>query len=44
MKFDDGGAYLQRTPQFAERTDEVLRELAVDDDRLIELMIAGAVT
>jgi crotonobetainyl-CoA:carnitine CoA-transferase CaiB-like acyl-CoA transferase len=37
VKFDDA-------PQFAEHTDDVLRELGVDDERLIELKIAGAVT
>jgi crotonobetainyl-CoA:carnitine CoA-transferase CaiB-like acyl-CoA transferase len=44
VKFDDDPAELQRAPQFAEHTDDVLRELGVDDDRLIELKIAGAIT
>jgi crotonobetainyl-CoA:carnitine CoA-transferase CaiB-like acyl-CoA transferase len=44
VKFDDGPAGLTRAPQFAEHTDEVIRELGVDDDRLIELKIAGAIT
>ena len=35
---------MTRAPQFAEHTDEVVRELGVDDDRLIELKIAGAIT
>jgi crotonobetainyl-CoA:carnitine CoA-transferase CaiB-like acyl-CoA transferase len=44
VKFDDGPVELGRAPQFAEHTDDVLRELGVDDDRLIELKIAGAIT
>ncbi|MBJ7336355.1 CoA transferase [Mycolicibacterium sp.] len=44
VKFDDDPAELGRAPQFAEHTDDVLRELGVDDDRLIELKIAGAIT
>lgn len=44
VKFDDDPAALARAPQFAEHTDDVLRELGIDDDRLIELKIAGAIT
>jgi crotonobetainyl-CoA:carnitine CoA-transferase CaiB-like acyl-CoA transferase len=44
VKFDDDPAALERAPQFAEHTDDVLRELGVDDDQLIELKIAGAIT
>jgi crotonobetainyl-CoA:carnitine CoA-transferase CaiB-like acyl-CoA transferase len=44
VKFDDDPANLTRAPQFAEHTDGVLRELGIDDDRLIELKIAGAIT
>ena len=44
VKFDDDSPHLTRAPQFAEHTDEVIRELGVDDDRLIELKIAGAIT
>jgi crotonobetainyl-CoA:carnitine CoA-transferase CaiB-like acyl-CoA transferase len=44
VKFDDDPAELERAPQFAEHTDEVLRELGIHDDRLIELKIAGAIT
>jgi crotonobetainyl-CoA:carnitine CoA-transferase CaiB-like acyl-CoA transferase len=44
VKFDDDRASLARAPQFAEHTDGVLRELGIDDDRLIELKIAGAIT
>lgn len=44
VKFDDEPAELHRAPQFAEHTDDVLRELGVEDERLIELKIAGAIT
>ena len=44
VRFDDDRANLARAPQFAEHTDGVLRELGIDDDRLIELKIAGAIT
>lgn len=44
VKFDDGALSLARAPQFAEHTDEVLRELGFDDEGLIELKIAGAIT
>lgn len=42
--FDGSPADLERAPQFAEHTDDVLRELGADDDHLIELKIAGAIT
>jgi crotonobetainyl-CoA:carnitine CoA-transferase CaiB-like acyl-CoA transferase len=35
---------MTRAPQFAEHTDEILREIGLSDDELIELKIAGAVT
>lgn len=35
---------MSRAPQFAEHTDEVLRELGVDDTELIDLKVAGAIT
>jgi crotonobetainyl-CoA:carnitine CoA-transferase CaiB-like acyl-CoA transferase len=44
VKFDDDPAALGRGPQFAEHTDDVLRDLGLDDERLIELKIAGAIT
>lgn len=44
VQFDETPQQLTRAPQFAEHTDEVLRELGVDDDRLIELKIAGVIT
>jgi crotonobetainyl-CoA:carnitine CoA-transferase CaiB-like acyl-CoA transferase len=44
VQFDETPAELRRGPQFAEHTDEVLRELGLTDEKLIELKIAGAVT
>ncbi|MGZ8749024.1 MAG: CoA transferase, partial [Mycobacterium sp.] len=44
VKFDEAASGLTRAPLFAEHTDEVIRELGVDDDRLVELKIAGAIT
>jgi crotonobetainyl-CoA:carnitine CoA-transferase CaiB-like acyl-CoA transferase len=44
VRFDEAAPELTRSPTFAEHTDEILRELGVDDDRMIELKLAGAVT
>lgn len=44
VAFQGSPVQMFRAPQFAEHTDEILRELGVDDERLIELKIAGAVT
>ncbi|BBZ14870.1 CaiB/BaiF CoA transferase family protein [Mycobacterium branderi] len=44
VKFDEAKPSLTRAPQFAEHTDDVLRELGIDDERLIELKLAGAIT
>jgi crotonobetainyl-CoA:carnitine CoA-transferase CaiB-like acyl-CoA transferase len=44
VKFDEAAAHLTRAPKFAEHTDEVLRELGIDDHDLIELKIEGAIT
>jgi crotonobetainyl-CoA:carnitine CoA-transferase CaiB-like acyl-CoA transferase len=44
VKFDEAAAHLKRAPMFAEHTDEVLRELGIDDHDLIELKIEGAIT
>jgi len=44
VQFDETPAQLTRAPLFAEHTDELLRELGYDDEQLIDLKIAGAVT
>jgi crotonobetainyl-CoA:carnitine CoA-transferase CaiB-like acyl-CoA transferase len=44
VQFDETPPDILRAPQFAEHTDEILRELGIDDEELIELKIAGAVT
>ena len=43
VQFDETPASITRAPQFAEHTDEILRELGRTDDELIELKLAGAV-
>ena len=44
VQFDNTPPDIRRAPQFAEHTDEILAELGLDEDRIIELKIAGAVT
>jgi crotonobetainyl-CoA:carnitine CoA-transferase CaiB-like acyl-CoA transferase len=44
VQFDHTPAQLTRAPLFAEHTDDLLRELGYDDEQLIDLKIAGAVT
>jgi crotonobetainyl-CoA:carnitine CoA-transferase CaiB-like acyl-CoA transferase len=44
VQFDESGVELTRAPQFAEHTDEILRELGRNDEQLIKLKIAGAVS
>ena len=44
VQFDEAPFDITRAPQFAEHTDEILRELGKSDDELIELKLAGAVT
>src|SRR5258708_9496485 len=44
VQFDEAPFDITRAPQFAEQTDEILRELGKSDDELIELKLAGAVT
>ncbi|MFW0786962.1 CoA transferase [Gordonia sp. CPCC 206044] len=44
VKFDNAAVQMSRAPGFAEHTDEVLHELGFDDEQLIALKIAGAIT
>jgi crotonobetainyl-CoA:carnitine CoA-transferase CaiB-like acyl-CoA transferase len=44
VQFNREAAQLARGPLFAEHTDEILRELGLDDEELLQLKIAGAVT
>jgi len=44
VQFDEAPAATRRAPQFAEHTDEILRELGKTDEELIALKIAGAIT
>jgi crotonobetainyl-CoA:carnitine CoA-transferase CaiB-like acyl-CoA transferase len=44
VQFDETPARLSRAPQFAEHTDDVVRELGFSDEDLIELKVAGAIT
>jgi crotonobetainyl-CoA:carnitine CoA-transferase CaiB-like acyl-CoA transferase len=44
VQFDQAPVSLTRAPQFAEHTDEILRELGRSDEELIDLKITGAVT
>ncbi len=44
VQFDETPPTLTRAPQFAEHTDEILRELGIGDDDVLQLKIDGAVT
>jgi crotonobetainyl-CoA:carnitine CoA-transferase CaiB-like acyl-CoA transferase len=44
VQFDETAPTITRAPQFAEHTDDILRELGKDEDAIIQLKIAGAVT
>lgn len=44
VQFDEIPPDLRRAPQFAEHTDDILRELGKSEDEIIELKIAGACT
>ena len=44
VQFDNTPPELDRAPQFAEHTDEILAELGYDAERILELRLADAVT
>ncbi|WP_416967990.1 CaiB/BaiF CoA transferase family protein [Streptomyces sp. 4F14] len=44
VQFDGSAPGLTRAPQFAEHTDDVLRELGLSDEELLSLKIDGAAT
>jgi crotonobetainyl-CoA:carnitine CoA-transferase CaiB-like acyl-CoA transferase len=44
VQFDESPPAPTRGPSFAEHTDEILRELGVEEERMLELKLAGAVT
>ena len=44
VQFDESPVQSRRAPQFAEHTDEVLRELGKSEDEIINLKIVGAAT
>jgi crotonobetainyl-CoA:carnitine CoA-transferase CaiB-like acyl-CoA transferase len=44
VQFDGTPPTLTRAPQFAEHTDDLLRDLGRTEDEIIELKIEGAVT
>jgi crotonobetainyl-CoA:carnitine CoA-transferase CaiB-like acyl-CoA transferase len=44
VQFDETPPELSRAPQFAEHTDDILRELGKTEDEIIQLKIDGACT
>ncbi|MET0628717.1 MAG: CoA transferase [Acidimicrobiia bacterium] len=44
VQFDNTPPEIRRAPQFAEHTDDILAELGLDDEQIIDLKVAGAVT
>jgi crotonobetainyl-CoA:carnitine CoA-transferase CaiB-like acyl-CoA transferase len=44
VQFDEQPPTLSRAPQFAEHTDDILREMGRSEDEIIQLKIDGAVT
>jgi crotonobetainyl-CoA:carnitine CoA-transferase CaiB-like acyl-CoA transferase len=44
VQFDEVPAELRRAPQFAEHTDEILREVGRSEEQILDLKIAGAAT
>jgi crotonobetainyl-CoA:carnitine CoA-transferase CaiB-like acyl-CoA transferase len=44
VQFDESPATLTRGPDFAEHTEEILKEIGRDDEQILNLRIAGAAT
>jgi crotonobetainyl-CoA:carnitine CoA-transferase CaiB-like acyl-CoA transferase len=44
VQFDESATVSRRAPQFAEHTDELVRELGRTDEQLMDLKIIGAIT
>jgi len=44
VQFDETPPTLARAPQFAEHTDEILRELGKSEDEIVQLKIEGGCT
>jgi crotonobetainyl-CoA:carnitine CoA-transferase CaiB-like acyl-CoA transferase len=44
VQFDEQPPVLTRAPQFAEHTDDLLRDLGKSEDEIIQLKLDGAVT
>jgi crotonobetainyl-CoA:carnitine CoA-transferase CaiB-like acyl-CoA transferase len=44
VQFDETPASLSRSPEFAEHTEEILRDLGYGDDAVLDMRIQGAVT
>jgi crotonobetainyl-CoA:carnitine CoA-transferase CaiB-like acyl-CoA transferase len=44
VQFDETPASLTRGPEFAEHTEQILKELGLDEQAILDLRIAGAVT
>lgn len=44
VQFDETPPVVTRAPQFAEHTDDILRDLGKDEDEIIQLKIDGVCT
>ena len=44
VQFDEAPPVVTRAPQFAEHTDDILRQLGKRDDEILQLKLDGACT